>query len=49
MNTDLLRERVYSLSARLSWLGVGADIAALSIAELWGVYLFLLRVSHGET
>jgi len=48
MNADLLRERVYSLAARLSGLGVGPDIAALSIVELWGVYLFLLRVSHGE-
>lgn len=49
MNADLLRERAYGLAARLSWLGIGADIAALSIVELWGVYLFLLRVSHGET
>jgi hypothetical protein len=49
MNADLLRERVYSIFARLSWLGVGPDIAALSIVELWGLYLFLLRVSHGET
>lgn len=48
MNADLLRERVYSLAARLSWLGVGPDIAALSIVELWGLYLFLLRVGHGE-
>jgi hypothetical protein len=49
MNADLLRERVYGLATRLSWLGVGPDIAALSIVELWGMYLFLLRVSHGET
>lgn len=49
MNADLLRERVYSLSARLSWLGIGPEIAALSLVELWGLYLFLLRVSHGET
>lgn len=48
MSADLLRERVYSLAARLSWLGVGPDIAALSVVELWGVYLFLLRVSYGE-
>jgi len=49
MNGDLLRERVYSLAARLSWLGIGPDIAALTVSELWGVYIFLLRVSHGET
>lgn len=49
MNGDLLRERVYSLAVRLSWLGMGPDIAALTISELWGLHLFLLRVSHGET
>ena len=48
MTADLLRERVYMLAARLSGLGVGPDIAALSLVELWGLYLFLLRVGHGE-
>lgn len=49
MTADLLLERVYSLAARLPGLGVGPDITSLTIVELWGVYLFLLRVSHGET
>jgi hypothetical protein len=45
MNADLFRLRVYSLSERLSWLGVGADICALTISELWALYAFLLRMA----
>jgi len=48
MKAELLRERVYSLSERFSWLGVGPDIAAMSLCELEGVYLFLVRVA-GES
>lgn len=45
MNADLLRLRVYSLSGRLSGLGIGADIYALTISELWALYAFLQRVA----
>jgi hypothetical protein len=48
MNADLLRLRVYSLSERLSWLGIGADIYALTISELWALYAFLQRMA-GES
>jgi hypothetical protein len=34
------------LAARLPWLGIGPDLAALSLAELWGVYRFLQRVAN---
>lgn len=47
MNADLLRERVYSLACRLSWLGIGADIASMSIWELEGLYRFLRRLTDG--
>lgn len=40
-------ERLQSLSARFSRLGIGADIAALSIIEAWGVYRFLSRLADG--
>lgn len=43
MSADLLRERVYSLSERFSWLGIGPDIAAMAASELEGVLRFLLR------
>lgn len=47
MNADQLRERVYCLSLRLSWLGIGPDIAAMSFCELEGVYRFLRRLADG--
>jgi len=40
-------ERLYSLLVRFPQHGVSADIAALSAAELWGLYRFLSRVSDG--
>jgi hypothetical protein len=42
---DALLERVQTLTARTTWLGVGPDLAALTLAELWGVYRFLRRVA----
>lgn len=41
---EILRERVYTLSLRVSGLGIGADIYALSLLELRGLYRFLLRI-----
>jgi hypothetical protein len=40
-------ERLQCLSVRFSHLGIGADLAALSIIELWGVYRFLSRLADG--
>lgn len=45
-NLDWL-ERLQGLSARFSALGIGADIAALSIVEAWGLYLFLSHLADG--
>lgn len=45
MMADMLRERVYSLSLRFSWLGIGADIAAMTLSELEAVLRFLRRVA----
>jgi hypothetical protein len=47
MTIDTLRERVYSLSERFSWLGIGADIATMTLSELEGVYRFLRRFADG--
>lgn len=44
---ERLLERALALSARLPHLGVGPDLAALPLADLWGVYRFLCRVAHG--
>jgi len=38
---------LYCLLARFPEYGLGADIAALTLAELWGVYRFLARIAEG--
>jgi hypothetical protein len=34
------------LLVRYSYPGIGADIAAMSLMELWGVYRYLLRLAE---
>lgn len=46
MNSDWL-ERLQTLSVRFSGMGVGADLAALSLIELWGLYCYLSRLADG--
>jgi hypothetical protein len=38
-------ERLQWLVARFPELGVGADLAELSAADLWGLYRFLSRIA----
>lgn len=40
-------ERLQMLCNRFVHLGMGADLAALSVIELWGLYLFLSRLAEG--
>ena len=40
-------EHLQMLCNRFSYLGLGADLAALSITEAWGLYLFLSRLGDG--
>ena len=40
-------ERFESLAARFPELYLGTDLAALSLAELWGLYGFLSRIADG--
>lgn len=47
MNSETWLERLQTLCGRFSHLGMGADLAALSIVELWGLYLFLSRLADG--
>ena len=39
-------ERLHTLVARFSYMGLGADIAALSLIELWGLYCYLNRLAE---
>ena len=41
-----LLQRVRGLALRFSHLGIGQDLAALSMADLWGIYRFLQRLAH---
>ncbi len=45
MNKDHLIECIYMLSIRVSGLGIGAEIYALTLSELWGLYIFLKRIA----
>lgn len=45
MKSEQLRQRILMLIARLSGLGVEADLYALSIVELRGLYAFLRRIA----
>ena len=40
-------ERLHMLCNRFARLGMGADIAALSVVEAWGLYCFLSRLADG--
>ena len=37
-------ERLQMLIARHSYIGLNADIASLSLIELWGVYCYLSQL-----
>lgn len=43
---EALLERAQALAARCPWLGLGPDLPALPLADLWGVYRFLQRVAN---
>jgi hypothetical protein len=47
MNKQDWMERLQMLSVRFSYLGIGADLATLTIIEAWGLYLFLSRLADG--
>ena len=44
MQSNNWLERLETLLERFSYLGIGADIAAMSLFELWALYLLLSRM-----
>jgi hypothetical protein len=46
MNSDWL-ERLKTLCERFSSLGIGADLTALSLIELRGLYCYLSQLADG--
>ena len=40
-------ERLQWLAERLPGYGMGADLAALSIADAWGLFRYLSRLADG--
>jgi hypothetical protein len=48
MRAEQLRQRILALIERLPGLGISADMYALSIVELRGLYAFLRRLAGGE-
>lgn len=47
MNNMSWLERLHMLCNRFAHLGMGADLAALSVIEAWGLYRFLSRLADG--
>lgn len=46
MNENWL-ERFETLIARFSYMGISADLAALTLLEAWALYLHLSRLVEG--
>ncbi|SFO33767.1 hypothetical protein SAMN05216332_11139 [Nitrosospira briensis] len=40
-------DQLQMLCVKFSHLGVGAELASLSLIEAWGVYLYLARLANG--
>ena len=47
MHSETWQGRLQTLCVRFSHLGMDTDMAALSLIEAWGLYLFLLRFADG--
>ena len=47
MHSETWMERLQCLTVRFSHLGIGADLATLSMIEAWSLYLFLSRLADG--
>lgn len=47
MNGREWLEDLRLLAARFAGLGIGPDLAALTLAEAWGLYRFLARMAGG--
>ena len=45
MINDHWLEQLQALASKYNQLGINADINALSLNELWGLYLHLLRLA----
>lgn len=41
-----LLQRAQMLAMRLAHLGIGQDLAGLTLADLWGVYRFMQRLAN---
>lgn len=46
MNNNHWLKRLAMLIARFSYLGIGADIASLSLIDAWALYLHLSRLAE---
>lgn len=47
MNGHAWLEDLQALAARFVGLGIGPDLAALTMAEAWGLYRYLTRLAGG--
>ena len=48
MNGANWLDELNELLARFSGMGIDADIAAVGLCELWGIYCFLRRLAESQ-
>lgn len=41
-------EDLQALAARFAGLGIGPDLATVTLAEAWGIFVFLRRLAKGQ-
>lgn len=47
MNAPAWLEDLHALAARFGAYGIGPDLAAVTLAQAWGLYRFLVRMAGG--
>jgi hypothetical protein len=48
MNERTWMAEMHALAARVAGYGVTPDLAALTVAEAWGVFVFLRRLAEAQ-
>jgi hypothetical protein len=48
MNEPARVADLQALARRFSGLGIGPDLSALTLAEAWGVFVFLRRLAEAQ-
>jgi hypothetical protein len=48
MKTNCWMTELHALAARFTGYGFNADLATITMADAWGLYLFLMRLAGAD-